>query len=455
MRQIHADFSQPGGKVRPLHAVNNGPVYKFTEDQRITNLDAFREAKIPFARTHDAAFCNSYGGEHIVDVHMIFPDFARDPDDPAAYDFCLTDEYLRVMRFAGVTPFFRLGSKIEHWAKKYGTLPPKDNEKWARVCEHIIRHYTEGWADGFRWEMPYWEIWNEPDGAPDDADPVDKKCWGGTAAEFYEFFAVAAKHLKRCFPHLKIGGPATVCAATDWAEHFFAYLREQNVPLDFYSWHRYTADPRAIAEDARAARALLCRYGYREAESILNEWNYVKSFSGQDWIDSIRAEKGLRGAAFTAAVMCVASAVPVDMLMYYDARPCAMNGLFETDLVCNRLKGYYPFRMFGRLYTLGTEAACRAEGDDLFACAAMRAEGDGRGAAVLLTRYADEATDEADVALRLTSLPFGGPVRLRFYLLDEGHDEAAVREEYLSSPDGVVYLHLKNLDTYLVTVEPM
>ena len=55
----------------------------------------------------------------------------------------------------------------------------------------------------------------------------------------------------------------------------------------------------------------------------------------------------------------------------------------------------------------------------------------------------------------LTSLPFGGPVRLRFYLLDEGHDEAAVREEYLSSPDGVVYLRLKNLDTYLVTVEPM
>lgn len=48
-----------------------------------------------------------------------------------------------------------------------------------------------------------------------------------------------------------------------------------------------------------------------------------------------------------------------------------------------------------------------------------------------------------------------GSLRLRFYLPDEGHDEAAVREEYLSSPDGVVYLRLKNLDTYLVTVEPM
>ena len=46
---------------------------------------------------------------------------------------------------------------------------PKDFKKWAVICEHIIRHYTEGWADGFFYDMPYWEIWNEPDLDSDSA----------------------------------------------------------------------------------------------------------------------------------------------------------------------------------------------------------------------------------------------------------------------------------------------
>lgn len=228
MENIKVDFSADTGKVKPMHAVNNGPVYKFTVDQRITNIDAFKEAEIPYARTHDAAFCSAYGGEHIVDILAIFPDFDKDATAPESYDFTLTDEYLKVMIYAGVKPFYRLGSKIEHWPKKYGTLPPKDFHKWAVICEHIIRHYTEGWADGFNYDIEYWEIWNEPDGAKDDADYVDKKCWGGTMTQFFEFYDIAAKHLKKCFPDKKIGGPATVYPITDWCKNFLTYLKEHN-----------------------------------------------------------------------------------------------------------------------------------------------------------------------------------------------------------------------------------
>ena len=92
MVQVQVDFLQSMGKVKPMHAVNNGPVYKFAADQRITNIDAFREAGIPFARNHDASFCATYGGSHTVDVHAIFPDFDKDPYDPASYDFAITDE---------------------------------------------------------------------------------------------------------------------------------------------------------------------------------------------------------------------------------------------------------------------------------------------------------------------------------------------------------------------------
>ena len=140
---IKVDFSADTGKVKPMHAVNNGPVYKFTVDQRITNLDAFKETEIPYARTHDAAFCSAYSGEHTVDILAVFPYFDKDATAPESYDFTLMDEYLKVMIYAGVKPFYRLGSKIEHWPKKYETLQSKEFHKWAVICEHIICLYTE------------------------------------------------------------------------------------------------------------------------------------------------------------------------------------------------------------------------------------------------------------------------------------------------------------------------
>ena len=72
MDKLTVDFAVPVGKVKPMHSTNNGPVYKFAPDQRITNVEAFREAGIPYARNHDAAFYSTYGGEHCVDVNFIF-----------------------------------------------------------------------------------------------------------------------------------------------------------------------------------------------------------------------------------------------------------------------------------------------------------------------------------------------------------------------------------------------
>ena len=47
MDRISVDFSKIVGKVKPMHSVNNGPVYKFAADQRITNIDPYRNAGIP------------------------------------------------------------------------------------------------------------------------------------------------------------------------------------------------------------------------------------------------------------------------------------------------------------------------------------------------------------------------------------------------------------------------
>lgn len=176
METIVFDLKKPCGDFKPMNAVNNGPIHKrHANDQYRDNIEAYRAAKIPFARNHDAAFCHDYGGEFSVDVSAIFPNFDADVNDPAAYDFACTDEYIAVTLEAGTETFFRLGQKIEHEIRKHHTLPPKDFHKWAEICEHIMRHYLEGWADGFHYDIQYWEIWNEADLDPDDR--TNKRTW--------------------------------------------------------------------------------------------------------------------------------------------------------------------------------------------------------------------------------------------------------------------------------------
>ena len=449
MDKITVDFSKTSGRVKPMHSVNNGPVYKFAADQRITNIDSYRAAGIPFARTHDASFYSTYGGEHIVDVNMIFTDFSKDPCDPASYDFTLTDDYLRMIEAGGAKVFYRLGSKIEHWPKKYNTLPPPDFKKWAVVCEHIIRHYTEGWADGFNMDIEYWEIWNEPDLDADDSD--HKRCWGGTAKGFYELFSVTFKHLKECFPHLKIGGPACAGADPTWWRGFFDTLKENGIKPDFFSWHIYACKVEQVRERIRLAKRWLDEYGLDTTESILNEWNYVRGWEDDEWIYSLKAEKSLKGASFIAATMCMSQYEPLDNLMFYDARPGGMNSLYSTDLIFECLKGYYPFYMFNQLYKLDKAIAVDRESEDVWSCAAIGEEQN-----VVLAYFNDnDGAAEKTVKVEFKNVKNGGKVKLEYYLLDEGHDCELVREEIFTSSEFAAYVKMPLYSTYLLKIVEM
>ncbi len=446
MDRITVDFSKNVGKVKPMHSVNNGPVYKFAADQRITNVHHYRAAGIPFARTHDASFYSTYGGEHIVDVNMIFTDWSRDVNDPEAYDFALTDEYLRMIEAGGAKVYYRLGTKIEHWSKKYNTLPPADFQKWAEVCEHIIRHYTEGWADGFNMDIEYWEIWNEPDLDPDDS--THKRCWGGTAKQFYEFYCTAHKHLKACFPHLKIGGPACARFYEDWLGGFFDELKKQGIVPDFFSWHIYAATVEEEQERIRDVRNILDKYGFTDTESILNEWNYAKGWEGDEWIYTLKTEKGLKGSAFISATMCMAQYESVDNLMFYDARPCGMNSLFSTDFVFERLKGYYPFYMFNQLYVQDNAVEVQRESEDVWAVAAAGEEQN-----VIISYYSDDDTlDEKTVKVEFKNVKNENGVRLEYYCLDGDHDCELVREEIFTASDFAAYIKMPLFSTYLLKI---
>ena len=455
MARIFVNFEKRVGAVKPMHAVNNGPVgalkgralgwdkAEASVDEHVDgqNIYEFSVAGIPYGRTHDASFYPSYGAEHTVDVANIFPNFDADPYDPANYDFVCTDHYMDMMEAAGTKVFYRLGHRIEHEVKKYGTLPPKDFHKWAVICEHIIRHCTEGWADGAHRDIQYWEIWNEPDLDPDDS--LNKRTWGGTKAQFFEFYHIAATHLKASFPHLKIGGPA-IAGKLDWAEEFLAQLK---APLDFFSWHVYAYDVEKVTTRAERVRALLDKYGFTATESILNEWNYVKDWKGDAIRYSYATHKTIKGAAFTMATMCACQDMPVDMLMYYDARPTfAWNGMFDmAQIGRSTLKGYYPFPMFNALYGMKNAVEARSDDGEVYATAAR----DGDLGGVIFCRYNDEdGVADKEVTVRLGSL--GGRTEAEFYLLDEKHDLTFAHGVTFEGESMEFRVALPNYTSYLI-----
>ena len=411
MEKILIDINNQSGKIKNMNSVNNGP---FRSVRNFDTFEAYKAARIPYARNHDASFFSAYGGEFSVDVHRIFRNFDNDENDPKSYSFKSTDTYLQTIEAAGTKTFYRLGCNIEHY-EKCGTIPPPDNLKWARICEHIIRHYTEGWADGFHMDIEYWEIWNEPDcGNPDGSNP----CWQGTGDQFIELFTVTLKHLKSSFPHLKIGGPALAYlpGCEDFAKRLFKRLSDEKLKLDFFSYHCYAQDTAWFSEMINMAHDFVIENGQPDAELILNEWNYIRGWTGDDWKYSLATEKGLKGSSFVIACMATGQKLPVDMLMYYDARPCGMNGMFNTDTY-ECLKTYYSIAYFSNLLDLKNYVSEKSTSEDLYTISAY----DGEELGILLTHYNDnDETPTKTVEIELVGTKENAVATL--YTLDGEND---------------------------------
>ena len=419
------------GAIKELNGVNCAPYNKRAGDDQTRIFDFFKYLGIPRSRLHDC--CGSYGGTHFVDVPNIFPNFDADETDPANYDFHYTDEYIGAIIRSGANVVYRLGITIEWGSKKYHTMPPKDFHKWARICEHIIRHYNEGWANGHEWGIEYWEIWNEPENPP---------MWSGTREEFFELYKVSSKHLKSCFPNIKIGGYGSCgmyAVFTEgmndfyksfpvWFIEFLKMVKAENCPLDFYSWHIYTDTLSDVVASADYVRKNLDAYGFYNTESHLNEWNYGaegKQFEDKDT---------MVGASFCAAALAIMQEGSVDMAQYYVAsQPSIYNGLLYM-----RSGGYTPvshvFHAFSSLFTSEASLEIEKNPSEPYAVAAVN----GSKTYALISNYR-KPTDTFTLKLP------GKKIKV-FGLCDGGFG-------LLSESDNEVKLALSSYTVYFVEAE--
>jgi xylan 1,4-beta-xylosidase len=424
--RIVVDFSRELGPIKPLHGVNNGP---FNWGGR-ANVSVFhREAGIPWVRLHDV----HWPSPDVVDIPCIFPLFQADPEDPGNYLFPKTDAYIKTIVDLGEQIVWRLGVSIEHSGYFY-THPPEDFGKWAKVCVNLIRHYNEGWAGGFHHNIRYWEIWNEPSNG--------KTMWSGTRDQYFQLYETAAKAIKAHDPNLKVGGPAIGNHKDPWVPAMLAYCRDRKVPLDFFSWHCYSASPLAVKEAADRVRAMLDNYGFKETESHLNEWHYL----GEGWQrlrtpdphhylalrEAYAAINGPEAAAFAAAVLMLLQDSRLDVANYYTGDTSRW-GLFDEYGVPK--KPYYAFRAFNELCKTPRRIGCTGTSPDarLSVCAGMAR--DGRAARILLSNFQGA---ETVLHIELQDLPWQNNPRVEIYRVDAANDFALSATQSLQgTPPGL------------------
>ena len=366
MTEIRVDFDQKIKSMKPLHGFNN--CARQVDYGEI--LPDFLRLRPPVVRLHDTAY--PYGAGHYVDIQNVFPDFSADPDNPAAYDFTLTDLYIKPLCENGIDIMYRLGTTIEHAPKKYHIFAPSDPEKWAHVCEHIVRHYRAGWADGFYYaNMKYWEIWNEPDGLDPKIEPYGPPNWIGTAQAYYNLYSVTAKYLKEKHPEILVGGYSScyILGKNDggkWTRgdvsfftEFLAHVKKTSAPLDFFTWHGYLGNQgtKKIDTEFDFVDRTLNAYGFRDTLRVDAEWNCcicdldTPQYRDQFYIN-MRNEKG---ASHMAAALYEMQRCGVDLALFYDAQLWKEYGpLFHVPGL-ERTKAYRVFEQFLRLYEAGEE----------------------------------------------------------------------------------------------------
>ena len=394
--EVKVDLDKGVGPVKPVNGVGQLPMVGQLGNWSMMHY--LKDAGIPYSRLHDVGGWLGHG--LYVDIPNLFPDFEADENDPRSYRFAYTDSLMKTLEANGVEPFFRLGVSIENFAGRglppVNIVPPKDFVKWARIAEHVIRHYTEGWANGFKMKVTYWEIWNEPDNYPDQKDNC---MWRGDWESYMRFYGTVAPYLKSKFPNLKIGGygscgfyaavgsdniPAANSSPrmeyfVDCARKFLAAARDNKWPLDFFSFHSYS-DPKEAMRQVRFADELLNEYGFAagRCERIFNEWlPYVKHEN---------LGTALQAAGIAAELIGLQNG-PCDLACIYDAR-CGVGNyapLFNP-LTYKPHKAYYAFTAFNELRRRGTAVAAQTSGDKDLWVAAAKGEED---AAVMIANDSD------------------------------------------------------------------
>lgn len=213
-----------------------------------------------------------------------------DAHDPTKYNWRYMDKLFSQVANTGMKPFISIDYMPKSLAKNTKEVykwpeatfsndirngPPADSQVFAEVITYIIKHYNQGWANGYYRNYQYWELWNEPDIDFNLPFRYDGVFWNGTRLEFFNMYKVVATRVKQEFgSSVKFGG-ASFAAYDYWVPNFLDFVKATNIPLDFLSYHMYDEDPMVFDSILSFVKSSLDLRGMGNVEIIVGEWGRI------------------------------------------------------------------------------------------------------------------------------------------------------------------------------------
>jgi hypothetical protein len=253
--EIILDLSEITGEMKPLLGVNAGPS-PIGDYHNPILTNQYQSIGVRSIRNHDIYRAHSMSG--------FYPDRTCNPETRTCYNFFTSDSSFSKIIEGGFEPYFRIGDGYD----MVKPPSPQEYENWSDAAVKVISHYREGLWDGFISDMKYVEIWNEPDNIHFWPKPH-------TAEDFFHLYSITAKKIKMAFPDLKVGGPGFTQGAIktengrQFVRSFLAFVKKNNIPLDFISWHMYSNNPDDYEEAGLFFDSLLAEYELENVKTIV------------------------------------------------------------------------------------------------------------------------------------------------------------------------------------------
>jgi hypothetical protein len=200
--------------------------------------------------------------DHIYD----FYDIVQGTPGNLTFNFSKLDPVIDDILATGAKPYIALSYMPPAISSGDILSPPVRWEDWQLTVQKTIEHIS-----GTRHISDvYYEVWNEP-----DLFGGWKAGGGKSYLTLYNSAARGAANARGVAP-FKFGGPAITALYKNWFDALAKNAVENNVRLDFFSWHRYNLDLDQYRKDMFDARSWLANYPQLEptVELHITEWGH-------------------------------------------------------------------------------------------------------------------------------------------------------------------------------------
>lgn len=184
------------------------------------------------------------------------------------YDFNRLDKTVDDILATGAIPFLTLSYMPSVFTSTGAIIdPPSDWNYWKDLVKKTIEQYSG--KNNKNINNVYYEIWNEPElpqfGAWKNNLQKDYRL-------LYYYAAIGATEAQNT-NQFYIGGPSVGSYYPNWINQFLSYVAQNNLRLDFYSWHRYSKSSDIFMEDIKNTRKELSKFpAYTNTKLIISEW---------------------------------------------------------------------------------------------------------------------------------------------------------------------------------------